>query len=32
MQKLQGWTADPKSGKLRGFGGKTGAQLELFLM
>jgi hypothetical protein len=29
--ELKGWTADPKSRKLRGFGPKTGAQLELFL-
>jgi hypothetical protein len=29
--KLKGWTADPKFRKLRGFGAKIGAQLELFL-
>jgi hypothetical protein len=29
--KLKGWTVDPKTRKLRGFGAKTGAQLELFL-
>jgi hypothetical protein len=31
MLKLKGWTADPKTRKLRGFGAKIGAQLELFL-
>jgi hypothetical protein len=31
MQKLLGWMADPKSRKLRGFGAKTRAQLELLL-
>jgi hypothetical protein len=31
MLKLKGWTADPKFRKLRGFGAKIGAQLELFL-
>jgi hypothetical protein len=31
MQKIQGWTAEPKSRKLRGFGAKIGAQLELLL-
>jgi hypothetical protein len=29
--KLKGWTADQNSRKLRGFGAKTGAQLELLL-
>jgi hypothetical protein len=31
MQKLPGWTVDPKSRNLRGFGAKIGAQLELLL-
>jgi hypothetical protein len=31
MQKLQGWMANPKSRKLRGFGAKIGAQPELLL-
>jgi hypothetical protein len=31
MLKLKGWTADPKSKKLMGFGAKIGAQLELLL-
>jgi hypothetical protein len=31
VQKLQGWTVNPKSRKFRGFGAKTGAQLELVL-
>jgi hypothetical protein len=31
MLKLKGWTADPKPRKLRGFGAKIGAQLELLL-
>jgi hypothetical protein len=31
MLKLKGWTTDPKTRKLRVFGAKTVAQLELFL-
>jgi hypothetical protein len=31
MLKFEVWTVDPKSRKLRGFGAKIGAQLELLL-
>jgi hypothetical protein len=31
VQKLQGWTADPKTRKLRGLNAKNRAYLELLL-